>query len=120
MIFLRRAVLRLNSNAREGFLLVAPHVFLTLNLLISVILFVFVVGRENGFRTALDLYKNNKGRPRGSKKLNVVLLYYRTWIIEYDGSGFPAGIFNLRKKASEMVKIIKNHYGGVFFESHGD
>jgi hypothetical protein len=57
--------------------------------------------KDEDFKTALDLYKNRKGRPKGSTKSNIVLLDYRTWIIEYDGSGFPAVTFNLRKKGSK-------------------
>ena len=45
--------------------------------------------------------KNPKGRPRGSTNQNILLLDYRTWTIEYDGSGFPAVSFNLQKKGSK-------------------
>ncbi len=50
----------------------------------------------------MDHYKNtkksNKGRPKGSAKRNVVLLEYRTWIIEVDNS-FPSINYIVRKKS---------------------
>jgi hypothetical protein len=57
--------------------------------------------RDKEFKTALELYKNHKGRPKGSKNPTTLLLDYRTWTIEYDGSGFPSTTFNLRKKGSK-------------------
>jgi len=57
--------------------------------------------KDEDFKTALELYKNHKGRPKGSANATTLLLDYRTWTIEYDGSGFPSTSFNLRKKGSK-------------------
>lgn len=90
--------------------------------------------KDDDFRNALDLYKNpnknNKGRPKGSTKTNIILLDYRTWTIEYDGSGFPAVTFNLRKKGSKhtaycstlenALKIMYNEMLGDYVNHQND
>jgi len=45
---------------------------------------------------------NKRGRPK-AHKTNTVLLDYRTWIIEYDGSAWPCINYILRKKGTRKV-----------------
>ena len=45
---------------------------------------------------------NKIGRPKG-EKTNTLLLDYRTWIIEYDGSAWPSTNYILRKKGGRNV-----------------
>lgn len=64
---------------------------------------------DNSFKTALELYKESKkntiGRPKGSKKETIVLLDYRSWIIEAD-SGFPRNNYVVRKKSDGKYKHV--------------
>lgn len=45
---------------------------------------------------------NGRGRPKG-KKESLILLDYRTWIIEYDGSAWPCVNYVLRKKGTNKI-----------------
>ena len=57
--------------------------------------------KDLDFKTALELSKTpkktNKGRPKGTTKNNIILLDYRTWIIEADNN-FPSINYIVRKK----------------------
>ena len=99
--------------------------------------------KDPDFKTALELSKNpkktNKGRPKGTTKNNIVLLDYRTWIIEVDNN-FPSINYIVRKKTDtkyhhiaycgsleSALKLVygqmlldtvnrRNNYGGKFEE----
>ena len=65
-----------------------------------------MVERQNGIVLIVIEYKwgvkiMKRGRPKNSKNKKILILDYRTWIIEYDGSAFPSVTFNLRKKGSK-------------------
>ena len=71
--------------------------FMSISLLIlSFVGIVFIIWR-------VSMTSKGRGRPRGTKKQNPVLLDYRTWIIEYDGSAWPSTNYILRKKETNRV-----------------
>ena len=46
---------------------------------------------------------NNRGRPKGTTKQNLLLLDYRTWTIEYNESAWPSVNYILRKKETKKA-----------------
>lgn len=57
--------------------------------------------KDPDFNTALEILKKSKkktkGRPKGYKKQNTILLDYRSWIIEVDNC-FPSYNYIVKKK----------------------
>jgi len=48
------------------------------------------------------------GRPKGKTADKTLILDYRTWIIEYDGSAWPSDCYILKKKGVRSVAYCSN------------